>query len=192
MAVHVLRRDLVRKGRVFDVTVENVTLASGYNLDLEIIRHPGAAAIVPINERDEVLLLKQYRHAVGGTMWEIPAGTLEDGEAPLACAQRELGEEAGCTASIWDHLGAVTPVPGYSDERIQLYLARDLRPTNQNLDPDEIVEVHKIPLERVITMIASGRIEDAKTIAGIFLTLNRLNGASADDSPTKGRPTPRH
>lgn len=192
MTVHVQRRDLLRKGRVFDITVENVTFASGFNLDLEIIRHPGAAAIVPLNEANEVLLLKQYRHAIGGDLWEIPAGTFEDGEAPLVCAQRELGEETGHMAATWTRLGAITPVPGYSDERIQLFLARDLTPTRQKLDPDEIVEVHKVPLNQVIAMIAGGRIEDAKTIAGIFLTLNRLKGAMGNDRSTDDSSAPRH
>ena len=190
MTVRVLRRDLVRKGRVFDFTVENVTFTSGYNLDLEIIRHPGAAAIVPLDDDNEVLLLKQYRHAVGGLLWEIPAGTFEDGESSLACAQRELSEETGYTATTWDSLGAIRPVPGYSDERIQLFLARNLTPARQNLDPDEIVEVHKMPLDRVTAMIAGGQIEDAKTIAGIFLTLNHLNLGLGGDCPTRSRSTP--
>ena len=161
------------KGRVFDFTVENVTLPNGVNVDLEIIRHPGASAIVPVNTNDEVVMLRQYRHAVGHAFWEIPAGTIEAEEAPLNCAKRELAEETGLSAEHWESLGTVTPLPAYSDERIHLFLARGLAPSPQSLDPDEIIEVHPIPLHKVVEMILGGEIEDAKTIAAIFRTLHR-------------------
>jgi ADP-ribose pyrophosphatase len=167
------KRHTLHKGRVFDITVENVTLFNGVTLDLEIIRHPGAAAIVPMLDGETVILLKQYRHAAGRFMWEIPAGTFHDHEAPLECARRELTEETGYVAGIWHSLGAVVPVPGYSDEHIHLFMAGDLTLSNQNLDPDEILEVHALPLEQVVRMIAAGEIQDAKTVAGIFLVLNQ-------------------
>jgi ADP-ribose pyrophosphatase len=167
-------RETIRKGRVFDLTVESITLPNGVHLDLEIIRHPGASAIVPLSADNEVFMLKQYRHAVGGTLWEIPAGTLDADEAPLDCAKRELAEETGLKAESWESMGAVTPVPGYSDERIHLFLARRLTPSVQSLDPDEIIEVHSIPLKKVVEMILSGKIEDAKTIAAIFRALHQV------------------
>jgi ADP-ribose pyrophosphatase len=171
-------RKTIRKGRVFDLTVESITLPNGVHIDLEIIRHPGAAAIVPLGADNEVIMLKQYRHAVGGNLWEIPAGTLDAGEAPLDCARRELAEETGLIAESWESMGAVTPVPGYSDERIHLFLARHLTPSTQSLDPDEVIEVHSIPLQEVVAMIHAGEIEDAKTIVAIFRALNLIGNVS--------------
>jgi ADP-ribose pyrophosphatase len=163
-------RKTILKGRVFDFTVENITLPNGVNIDLEIVRHPGASAIVPLNGKGEVVMLRQYRHAIGGALWEIPAGTMdEDDASPLACARRELVEETGFSAATWDTLGELTPVPGYSDERIHLFLARDLSPAAQDLDADEIVAVHTLPMDEVRQMVFDGRITDAKTIAGLFM-----------------------
>lgn len=176
MRIEPLTRKTIRNGRVFDITVENVTFPNGVNIDMEIIRHPGASAIVPLTADNEIVMLKQYRHAIGGFLWEIPAGTFDAGEAPLVCAKRELAEETGFEAESWESIGAVTPLPGYSDERIHLFLARNLIPSTQSLDPDEILEVHSIPLEKVIAMISDGEIEDAKTIAAVFRTLHRIKG----------------
>jgi ADP-ribose pyrophosphatase len=161
---------MVHRGRVFDFTKERVTLVNGVTVDMEVIRHPGAAAIVPLTAAGEVIMLSQYRHAVGGSLWEIPAGTMDPEDAtPLECARRELAEETGFSAATWDALGELTPVPGYSDERIHLFLARDLSPADQDLDADEIVAVHTLPLAEVRGMVFDGRITDAKTIAGLFM-----------------------
>lgn len=174
MTVKVEQRDVVRRGRVFDVTVETVTLPNGNRLDMDIIRHPGAAAIIAVDEREQILMLEQYRYAAGGTLWEIPAGTLEDNEDPLNCAQRELGEEAGCRAADWLMLGTIVPVPGYSDEKIHIYLARGLTEARQHLDPDEIIQVRRLPLNLVLQMVVKGEIKDAKTMAGLMLALPEL------------------
>lgn len=170
MTATVHHRHTVHQGRVFDVAVENVTLPNGCNTDLTLIHHPGAAAIVALTEQGQVLMLKQYRHAIGDFIWEIPAGTLNGREDPLACARRELEEETGQAARCFEWLTAITPVPGYSDEKIDIYLARELTPSRQKLDHDEVLEVHAMPLEEVVRMIAAGKIQDAKTIAGILLT----------------------
>jgi ADP-ribose pyrophosphatase len=174
MTVFVQERELLRHGRVFDLFVEKVSFKNGFEMEMEIIRHPGAAAIVPVDAELNVIILKQYRHAIGKYIWEIPAGTLDETEDPLTCAQRELTEETGYRAESWESLGAVTPVPSYSDEKIDLYLARDLLPAKQNLEQDEIIQVEKLPLSDSVRMVLSGEIEDAKTIAGILKTAHKL------------------
>jgi len=169
------RSTLIRKGRVFDVYAENVTLPNDVTLEMEIIRHPGAAAIVPVLADRRVLLIQQYRHAVGGLIWEIPAGTLEPGEAPLTCARRELVEETGYSARHVEKLAEITPLPAYSDERIHLFLATDLDKAAQNLDEDELLYVHPIEFRRCLDMIAAGEIQDAKTISALQLAAGRLD-----------------
>ncbi len=159
----------LHQGRVFTMVTENITLSNGVTVDIDILRHPGAAAIVPLFEKDTVVLIRQYRHAVGGNIWEIPAGTLEPEESPLVCAKRELIEETGFAADSWQKLGEITPVPAYSDERIHLFLATDLTPAPQNLDEDEMLKVHKIRFDQAMEMISKGEIQDSKTINGIFL-----------------------
>jgi ADP-ribose pyrophosphatase len=163
------RSSLIRKGRVFDFYTENITLPNGVTVDMEIIRHPGAAAIVPLMEDDSVLLLKQYRHAVGGFIWEIPAGTLNPGEDARRCAERELTEETGYTARNFEKLAQITPLPAYSDERIHLFLATGLTKASQRLDEDELLSVHRVAMREAIKMIAEGEIQDAKTIIGLQL-----------------------
>jgi ADP-ribose pyrophosphatase len=164
---------LIRKGRVFDFFQENVTLPNGVTLEMEIIRHPGAAAIVPFIDDHTVILLKQYRHAVGGFIWEIPAGTLDPGEDARQCAKRELTEETGYAARHFERLAEITPLPAYSDERIHLFLATGLTQASQNLDEDELLSVHRFDLHQAIKMIADGEIQDAKTIAGLQLAAGR-------------------
>jgi ADP-ribose pyrophosphatase len=163
------RHPLIHKGRVFSVFQETVTLPNGVTKKLDVIRHPGAAAIVPLTRNRTVIMLAQYRHAVGGTIWEIPAGTLDPAELPLSCAQRDLTEETGYTASTWEKLGEITPVPGYSDERIQIFLATDLALSVQNLDSDEVLEVREVAFTDALKMISKGSIQDAKTICGLFM-----------------------
>ena len=167
------RTTLIKKGRVFDFYVEHITLPNGVSLDMEIIRHPGAAAIVPVMDGDSVLLLKLYRHAVGGFICEIPAGTLDPGEDARRCAERELIEETGYAARHFERLAEITPLPAYSDERIHLFLATGLTQAAQNLDPDELLVVHRVELRLAIKMIADGAIQDAKTIVGLQLAANR-------------------
>lgn len=112
--------------------------------------------------------MHQYRYALDRTIWEIPAGTLDNDEAPLACARRELEEEAGLTGGTWHRLGSVTPVPGYSDERIHLFLATDLITGRQRLDTDEILSVHTLDWDKALTMIGTGEIQDAKSISAMY------------------------
>ncbi len=173
MAVHVHNRVVLHKGRSFSFVKENVTLENGVTVDLELIRHPGASAMVPFIKKDTLIMLKQYRHAVGRSIWEIPAGTLSSNEDPLACAERELVEETGYSASSWKKLGEITPVPGYSDERIHIFLAKDLAPAQQNLDTDEVLDVHQVEFTEALKMIERGDIQDSKTICGLHMAMNQ-------------------
>ena len=181
MTAKVNKKTHLHKGKIFDFFKENVTLDNGVTTDFEIIRHPGAAAIVPAFQTDRIILIKQYRHAVGDFIWEIPAGTLDANETPLECAKRELKEETGFSSDMWHELGKITPLPAYSDECIHIFIAANLVKSEQNLDKDEILEVHEIKVPDALQMIYRGDIKDAKTIAGLFMATlwmkNRAMGA---------------
>ena len=174
MDVKVNDRKLVYKGRVFNLFCDNVTLTNGRSVNLDIIRNPGAAAIVAVTENNEIILLKQYRYAAKDFIWEIPAGTLDPEEPHIMCAQRELIEESGYYAKEWKKIGEIIPVPGYSDEKIHIFLAAGLELAQQDLDDDEILNVFKINIKEAFKMIYSGEIFDAKTIVGIFLASAHL------------------
>lgn len=173
----------IHKGRILDVRLEQVTLPNGATITLEIVRHPGAAAIVAIDERNEVTLVHQFRHAANGFIWEIPAGTLDPGEAPDVCARRELREEAGLDAQEWKHLGSIFTAPGFCDERIHLFLAHGLSQGAQHLDHDEILSVRRFPFTQALQMISAGEIQDAKSIAGLHLAAALLGVRSPDAQP---------
>ena len=165
----------LHKGRVFNLVTENYTLKNGVTSDMDFIQHPGAAAMVPMLNNEEVVLIKQYRHAIREYIWEIPAGTLDPEETPLNCARRELVEEIGYSAADWHQLATITPLPGCSDERIHIFLAMDLKPAAQHLDADEMIDVHKMNLSEALQMILAGQIRDGKTISGLFLASEWLN-----------------
>ncbi len=174
MTAKINERQIIHQGSVFKLIKENVTLNNDVTTTMEYIEHPGATAIIPILGKRRVLLLKQYRHALKDHIWEIPAGTMDDGESALNCAKRELVEETGYAAEHWQNLGVITPVPGYSDERIHIFLATQLTPAAQNLDQDEIIRVYEVEFDEAIEMIKAGEIQDAKSIAGLFLASCRL------------------
>ena len=176
--VIVNRRKQIHKGRVFTLTTENITFNKGVTIDIDLIKHPGASAIVALTDKNEVVLIRQYRHAVGDFIWEIPAGALNPEENPETCARRELEEETGCTANKWKKMGEIVPVPGYSDERIHLFYATQLEKSVQNLDEDEWLSVHKFDFKEALRMVAEGEIVDAKTISGLLMA-NRLDALHA-------------
>jgi ADP-ribose pyrophosphatase len=165
----------LHQGRVFNLVKENYTLDNGVTSDMDFIQHPGAAAMVPMLNNQEVVLIKQYRHAIREFIWEIPAGTLDPNETPLNCARRELIEEIGYSSTEWHQLGTITPLPGYSDERIHIFLALDLKPAEQHLDDDEMLNVQPVKLNNALQMILTGEISDGKTISGLFLAYHLLN-----------------
>jgi ADP-ribose pyrophosphatase len=157
----------IYRGRVVNLDVETVTLPNGATVDLEIIRHQGAVAIVPLKDDGTVLLIRQYRHAAGGYIYEVPAGKLEPGEDPRDCAARELEEEIGYRASSLQPMLSFYTTPGFTDEVIHLFLATGLTPGTQSLDHDEVLEVVEMPLDEAMARIEDGTIRDGKTIIGI-------------------------
>ena len=176
MTATINSRATVHRGRVYNLIRENVTLPNGVTTDLEFVEHPGAAAIIPMLEASRVLLLKQNSHSLREYIWEIPAGTLDPQESAINCAKRELIEETGFSADRWQKLAEITPVPGYSNERIHIFLAQGLQPAQQNLDNDEILNVHEIGFNKALKMIQQGEIQDAKSISGLFLASDQLKG----------------
>jgi len=170
----------VYRGRIVDLRVERVTLPNGAVVDLELVHHVGAAAVVAADEEHHVVLIRQYRHAAGGYLWELPAGVLESAdEPPQACAARELREEVGLHARELRHLGTIFTTPGFSDERIHLFLARGLSATPHAHEADEVItEIARIPLARALAMIGDGDIVDGKTIAGLHLAAAALGTAA--------------
>lgn len=158
----------IYKGRIVDLNLETVTLPNGATVELEIIHHPGAAAVVAMKDERTVVLIRQYRHAVGGYIYEIPAGKLHPGEDPRDCAARELEEEIGYRATSLELLLSFYTTPGFTDELIHIYRAAGLTRGTQNLGGDEVLEVIEMPLETAIARIADGIIRDGKTIVGLY------------------------
>lgn len=154
-------------GRVVTLNIDTVTLPNGVTVDLEIVRHPGASAVVPLKEGGTVILIRQFRHAAGGFIYEIPAGKLSPGEEPLACAARELEEEIGYRAGSFELLSSILTAPGFTDEVIHVYKATGLTKGQQHLDRDEVLEIVEMPLKDAIAMIQTGEIRDAKTMVGL-------------------------
>lgn len=160
-------------GRVISLDVDLVRFPDGTTGELEIIRHPGASAVVPFlsdpaGPDPQVLLLKQYRYATGGTLFEIPAGRLEPGELPEVCARRELLEETGCTADSIVPLTSMFTTPGFTDERIHLFMATGIVRGEAQREPDEFMEVVTLSLAVALRMVESGEIQDAKTALGLL------------------------
>ena len=158
----------VFRGRVLTVNVETVRLPNGHVAELEIIHHPGGAAIVAIDSSGRVCLIRQYRHAAGGWVWELPAGKLEPQEPPLETARRELSEEAGTTAQSWRSLGIYVSSPGVFTEIVHLYLARGLDSVKMTHEAAELIEVHWIELEDACARSLHGDINDGKTALGLL------------------------
>ncbi|MCB9766220.1 MAG: NUDIX hydrolase [Alphaproteobacteria bacterium] len=169
-----MKRLPIFQGRVVDLGIETVELPDGRSVELEVIRHPGAAAVVPLHDDGTVTLIHQLRHAGGGMMVEIPAGLLEEGEIPDLAARRELSEETGLRCERLDTLGTIHTTPGFTDERIWIFAATGLTEGEMNLDDDEHLEPMRIPLDRALDMIDEGDITDAKTICGLTMAARWL------------------
>ena len=169
-----LGSERVYDGKVISVDLDRVRLPNGREASLEIVRHPGASAIVPLLDDGRVVLIRQYRWAAEGYVLEAPAGKLDPGEPPEVCAVRELEEETGYRAGSIEKLGSIWTTPGFTDEVIHLYLARNLEEGSQNLDHDEILETHPLTWDEVERGIAEGRIRDAKTLCALYRARDHL------------------
>ena len=164
----------VFEGRVFSVVVESITTPKGGRMDVEIVRHPGSVVLIPLTASGEVILVRQYRHAIGRSAWELPAGTLKPNEEPKTAAARECHEEIGLLPTALEELGSYFPTPGYCDEEMTFYKATELREAGPGdkaaqQDEDEDIQQQAFSLEQIRSMIRSGDIIDMKTVAGVAL-----------------------
>jgi len=164
----VLNKKSVFKGRILqDVHLDTVLLPNGTKVQLECIRHPGAAAVVPFLSKDEIILIRQYRPVVDKYLWEIPAGTLKSGESPIRCAKRELKEEIGYTAHSIKYITHIYTTPGFANECIYIYKGSHLKKVKVKPDTDEILSVRNFTIDKIRQMFKENKIIDAKTIAGL-------------------------
>ena len=163
-----LEQEQIFKGKAVDLSVHKVELPNGKVTELEVIRHPGAAAVVPLTDEGQVLLVRQYRYATGSWLLEVPAGKLDPGEAPEICAARELEEEVGYRPGNLDSLGWMWTTPGFTNEKIWLYLARDLVAGTQDLQGDEVLSVESMALEKAVEEAHRGEIRDGKSVCALL------------------------
>jgi len=177
----VIGSETIFRGRVFDITVDEVT-EGDTTYKREVVHHPGSAVIVPVFDDGTVALVRQYRHPAVKYLLEVPAGTLRRGEVPEIGAARELEEELGVVAANLTKLTEFFVSPGFCEEKMWVYLATDLTETKQQLEDDEIIEVVRVPLSQALNMISSGEIEDAKTIIGLMLAAPRVGPAMLESA----------
>lgn len=171
----------IHRGRAVRLDVDRIRLPNGREMDFELVHHPGAAAVVPMLDDETVLLIRQYRYATGGWLLEIPAGTLDPGETPERCALRETEEETGYRAGRLEPLGWIWTSPGVLDEKIWLYLARDLSPARQDLQRDEVLTVVPTPLAEAVDKARRGEIHDGKSVCALLRAGVMLGGAGIPD-----------
>ena len=168
--------ETVFEGRVITVNVEHVRLPNGQTGRYEIIHHPGGAAVVALDATNRVCLLRQFRPAGGGWVWELPAGRLEPGETPQSTARRELAEEAGREALRWDSLGSILSSPGVLAETIHLFLAREHTTVPLAHEQHEVIEIHWVELATALRQALSGELRDSKTVVGLLRAAAHVQG----------------
>lgn len=173
--VRELERRILHRGKVGSFGLYRVALPGGGSTTLELLRHPGAAAVVPFLEPGRVLLIRQYRFAAGGVIWEVPAGKLDPGEPAEACAARELREETGYRAGRLEAVGEILTTPGFTDERIHLFCAYELEPGEPERGPSELIDLAPVALDEALDMIDRGDIVDGKTIAALWHAARRAD-----------------
>ena len=169
MKYSLIHSETIHQGRIFDLRVDTVELPDGQSTRLDIIRHPGAVVVLPLDAHGNILFVRQYRHAAGVELLELPAGALEVGEEPQDCALREIREETGMAADELRKIGDFYLAPGYSTEHLHIYLASKLRPDPLPGDEDEFLSVESIPVGQAYTLAEQGEIKDAKTLASLML-----------------------
>jgi ADP-ribose pyrophosphatase len=175
----ILNSQKVFDGRVFKVTVDTVSEGE-LTYQRDVVHHPGSAVIVPVHDDGTVVLVRQYRHPAVRYLLEAPAGTLADGERPEAGAARELEEELGLHAERLEKLSEFFVSPGFLEEKMWVYLATELSERKQKLDDDEVIDIVRLPMEDALEMIATGEIQDAKTIIGLILAAPRVGSPLLD------------
>ncbi len=163
-------------GRLISLAIEEHQLPDGRRTEFEVVHHPGGAAVLPLLDDGRVVLIRQFRPALGGMVVEIPAGRLEPGETPELCVRRELIEEVGYRAQTVEKLGEMLPAVGFCDERIHLFVASGLQVVPQALEPDEYIELLPLPLAEALAMVAAGQIPDGKTQLALLLWQYRQDG----------------
>jgi ADP-ribose pyrophosphatase len=171
----------VYMGRIVKLYKDTVRFPDGSTGQLDVVRHPGASAVVPFltdptGDDPQLLLIKQYRYAAGGFIYEIPAGMLDEGEDPLQCAHRELKEEVGCTAKNMEHLFTLLTTPGFTDERINIYMATGLERGDTAHESDEFLTIETMTLSFALGLIQKGEIQDGKTALGILFAAGFRSG----------------
>lgn len=170
-----IHREIVYKGKIFDVAEDTIEIEKGRVTKWDLVLHNGATAIVPMTEENEIILVRQYRNANNTEVLEIPAGKLEKGEDPYHCAIRELEEETGYKAGHMEKICEMFSAIGFSNEKLHLFLAKNLKKGKQHLDEDEYITLEKYPISEAVKMIFSGEIQDSKTIVGILSVYHFLN-----------------
>lgn len=161
-------------GIIVDVTLDQVELCDGHRAFREVVHHPGGVTVLPLDDEGFVYCVRQYRYPYGQPLLEIPAGKLERGEDPFACAVRELSEETGFSAENWQSLGCIYTSPGYCSETLHLYLARGLRAGEAHLDEGEFLSVERIPFAELLKQVMDGSIRDGKTVVAVLKTAQFL------------------
>jgi len=167
---------LVYDGKLLKVRSDTVHLPDGGTAAREWIEHPGAVAVIAVTDAGELVMERQFRYPLGRDMIEIPAGKIDPGEDPLETAKRELAEETGYTAAEWSHVATIHLAIGYSNERIEIYVAKGLRAAKASLDEEEFLEVFTLPLATALAWVREGKITDAKTLSGLFWAEKVLSG----------------
>jgi len=176
LSEHRVSSRLVYDGKLLKVRSDSVRLPDGATAEREFIEHPGAVAVIALTDAGELVMERQYRYPLGRDMIEIPAGKIDPGEDPLATARRELMEETGYTAAQWRHVATIHIAIAYSNERIEIYLAKGLRQEGAKLDDEEFLEVFTLPLATALAWVRDGKITDSKTVSGLFWAEKVLGG----------------
>lgn len=169
MSFELIKSEILFKGRVFSIRRDHVRTPGDRQTQLDIIEHGGSVLIVPVDGDGNLLFVRQYRHATGKDLLELPAGTLDEGEQPEVCAAREIREETGFAAGSLQRIGQFFLAPGYSTEFMVVFIARDLTHDPLDADPDEFLSLAKIPIPQALQMARQGEVPDAKSLAALFL-----------------------